>query len=565
MSAPARPAPRGRVRRAAHFVFARRLCFGGLAGALTFFCLSIAPSLLPRGPVTQGVLSGAAAAIGYGLGSAASATTRRFLRHEPSHTVKRIAWWLLLAVTVVLVPLFLRFGLVWQDEVRRLIGVEPEDAWNTLLIAVTALGVGLLLLGLARGVRGFARGTARAVSTVVPRRISVPVGVAAAAFLVVGVVQGFLLTPLLDALNSAYSVKNTTTSEGVSQPTSPYRSGSPASLVPWDTLGEQGRDFTGVGAVVGPTAADIAHFNGQPATEPIRVYVGLQSAPTLQDRVNLALRELDRTHAWSRKVLVVVTTTGTGWVDERAASALEYMFNGDTAEVGMQYSYLPSWVSFLVDQQKAADTGTALIQAVEGRLSSMPPSTRPRLYLFGESLGSYGAEAAFPDPQSMEAHVDGALLEGPVFSNHIHNTVTADRAAGSPYWRPVYHDGLHFRFAVSPADLSKPDAPWTSPRIVYLQNSSDPITYFSFDLLWQPPAWLDQPRGPDVSPDMIWIPFVSFWQVAADMMFSGKAPLGHGHTYGVNAVNAWAAIAQPPGWTPQKTERLREVLATPKA
>ena len=215
------------------------------------------------------------------------------------------------------------------------------------------------LLAISRAVRGFARGVARLVSRVVPPRVSVPLGVALAAFVVAGCIQGFLLTPLLDGLNTAYSANNKSTSPGVVQPTSPYRSGSPASLVPWSTLGEQGRDFTGAGSGVGPTAAEIGAFSGRPAMEPIRAYVGLESAATLDARVQLALRELDRTHAWSRKVIVVFTTTGTGWIDERAASPLEYMFNGDTAEIGLQYSYLPSWVSFLVDAQKAADAGIA--------------------------------------------------------------------------------------------------------------------------------------------------------------------------------------------------------------
>jgi uncharacterized membrane protein len=336
--------------------------------------------------------------------------------------------------------------------------------------------------------------------------------------------------------------------------------------VPWHTLGEQGRDFTGVGTGVGPTAAQLGSFNGKTAMQPVRAYVGLESAPTLTERVDLAIRELDRTHAWSRKVLVVFTTTGTGWVDENAASPLEYMFNGNTAEVALQYSYLPSWISFLVDQQKAKDTGAAMIHAVVQHLSTMPAASRPKLYIFGESLGSYGAESAFASPSDLEQHVDGALFEGPVFTNPIHNAVTAERAAGTPFWRPVYGDGLHYRFAVDPADVAQPPGPWQSPRLLYLQNSSDPITYFDYSLLLHRPAWLDDPRGPDVSSDMAWMPFVSFWQVAADMIFSANVPIGHGHTYGINAVNAWADIAQPPGWTPAMTDRLRSLLAaSPKA
>ena len=72
------------------------------------------------------------------------------------------------------------------------------------------------------------------------------------------------------------------------------------------------------------------------------------------------------------------TTTGTGWVDERAASPLEYMYNGDTALVALQYSYLPSWISFLVDVEKAADAGREMIHAVQGRLADDARRRRDR-------------------------------------------------------------------------------------------------------------------------------------------------------------------------------------------
>ena len=238
------------------------------------------------------------------------------------------------------------------------------------------------------------------------------------------------------------------------------------------------------------------------------------------------MKELDRTNVWSRKVIGVFTTTGTGWVDERAASPLEYMNDGDTALVGLQYSYLPSWISFLVDTDKAADAGREMINAVADRLATMPKATRPKLLLFGESLGSFGTESAFDNIDQMLSKVDGALLAGPVFRNDIHNTVTADRDPGSPFWRPVYKDGEHVRFAVDPADLAQPATDWKFPRIVYLQNATDPITYWKFDLLWQHPEWLNQPRGPDVSSHMFWIPVVTFWQTAADMAFSTGVPRG---------------------------------------
>jgi len=548
------------VRAKMRWLFRRRLCFGGLVGALTFFCLSLTPSLLPRGDILQGVLSGITVVIGYGVGSGLSAGIRKLRSSEPSPRFKRSAWWVLLGATVVLVPLFLLLGGYWQNDVRDLMGMSEKNLWDWIAILVLTVVFAALLLLIARLVRGFARVLVRFIDRFAPRKVSATVGVVVTVFVVVGLIQGFLLDPALNALNSAYSVSNGSTEPGITQPTQPERSGSPASLVKWSTLGVQGRDFTGLGPNVGPTKKQISDFSGKPATEPIRVYVGLESADSLQKRVDLALAELDRTHAWSRKLIAVFTTTGTGWVDERAASPLEYMFNGDTAEIGLQYSYLPSWISFLVDTDKAADAGKAMIHAVQDRLAQMPKATRPKLLVFGESLGSFGTESAFDNMDQMLRGVDGALLVGPVFKNDIHNTVTADRDKGSPFWRPVYKNGVNVRFAVTPSDLAQPTTPWKQPRVVYLQNATDPITYWKFDLLWKHPEWLDDPRGPDVSSHMFWAPFTTFWQTAGDMVFSTGVPAGHGHDYGVNPVDAWAAITQPSGWTEAKTQELRKII-----
>ena len=69
--------------------------------------------------------------------------------------------------------------------------------------------------------------------------------------------------------------------------------------------------------------------------EPIRVYAGLRSAPDARTpRPHLAVEELERTGAFDREVLAVVTVTGTGWVDPDAAQSLEYEHNGNTAIVG---------------------------------------------------------------------------------------------------------------------------------------------------------------------------------------------------------------------------------------
>ena len=98
--------------------------------------------------------------------------------------------------------------------------------------------------------------------------------------------------------------------------------------------------------------------------------------------------------------------------------------------------------------------------------------------------------------------------------------------------------------------------------MVYLQHASDPIAWWNPDLLFQEPDWLREPRGYDLSGRMQWIPVVTFLQVSADMAVAVDVPDGHGHVYVKDVANAWAAILQPPGWTPEKTEKLRPLLSS---
>ena len=103
---------------------------------------------------------------------------------------------------------------------------------------------------------------------------------------------------------------------------------------------------------------------------------------------------------------------------------------------------------------------------------------------------------------------------------------------------------------------------WNNPRMVYLQHASDPIVWWSPRLIVSRPEWLAEPRGRDVSPSIRWIPFVTFWQVTADMAFSTEVPAGHGHNYGPSAVPAWADIIPPQGWTPGRTAELTPIIAS---
>ena len=85
-------------------------------------------------------------------------------------------------------------------------------------------------------------------------------------------------------------------------PPSSTLSGSIDSEVPYDTMAKQGRRFVWNAQ----PAEMIAQVMGEDAMDVIRVYVGLESAETDVERVELAMRELDRTQAFDREWLLIV-------------------------------------------------------------------------------------------------------------------------------------------------------------------------------------------------------------------------------------------------------------------
>jgi uncharacterized membrane protein len=369
--------------------------------------------------------------------------------------------------------------------------------------------------------------------------------------------SGVVVDQLVAAADRVFAVRNDQTPAGIEQPTVSSRSGGPGSLIPWASLGREGRTFMGGGA----SAAEIAEFTGAPALEPVRAYAGLESAPTTEARAALAVDDLARVGGFDRSLLVVVTTTGSGWVDPGAVDTVEYLTGGDSATVAMQYSYLPSWISYLVDQDRARESGRELFDAVYDRWSKLPLDDRPRLVVVGESLGSYGGETAFSGEYDLRNRTAGAVFVGPPNFNTLYREFVDDRDPGSREIEPEYRDGRTVRFTNDPAaDIPPTTRPWDGPRVLYLLHASDPIVVWSPQLLYARPDWLEEAPGDDVVDVVKWIPFVTFWQVTADLPFATNVPDGHGHVYTTQYVDAWAQVLQPPGWTDAEADRLRDRL-----
>lgn len=221
-----------------------------------------------------------------------------------------------------------------------------------------------------------------------PRRVALLLGFGIAAALFWGVGNGLLLRIALHGLDSSYRGMDGLLPAEISAPEDPLKSGSSESLVSWASLGAQGRQRV----LAVPSKNDISALTGGPALEPLRVYVGLNSAETAEERAALALAELKRVGAFDRSVLVIATPTGTGWVDPAGMAPLEFLHRGDVASVSVQYSYLPSWLSLLIEPDYGSDTARAVFQVVYGYWHALPKEHRPQLYLFGLSLGARNSD-----------------------------------------------------------------------------------------------------------------------------------------------------------------------------
>ena len=541
----------------------------GVAFAALFFCLSLTPSLLPRDWLSGGIIGGINAAIGYGIGVLAGAAVRRlrFRSRWPAQPRGRRALQVgVIAASIGASLLMVIPAAAWQRQVAALMGIEGPATANYLRTVAIAVLTGAALIGVARLVKDLIKTVARLMIRRwnINDEVALFIGTAIVVIVTITVVNGVLLRGLLDAASAVFQPQNAATRSGVGQPGESERSGSPESFAAWDTLGFQGRNFTGTG----PSGGDLTELNGRPAREPIRVYVGLQTAPTTEERVAVLLSELQRTRAFERRILVVMPTTGTGWVDPIAARAIESMYNGDTALVGMQYSYLPSWISFLADRQKSVEAGRAMIAAIHERWLQQPEGRRPALALYGESLGSMAGQGAFGylhDVEDMD--FSSVLWVGPPNESRLWKDLTVRRDPGTPEVQPRYDNGRIVRFAQasSSAEIAAVAAPaWGRTRVLYLQHASDPVVWWSPELFVREPDWLKEPPGFDRSPAMRWYPIVTFFQVTADMAGnvtdSTGAPPGHGHKYGDTQLDGWVAVAAPPGWTPFDTDRIRRAL-----
>jgi uncharacterized membrane protein len=323
-------------------------------------------------------------------------------------------------------------------------------------------------------------------------------------------------------------------------------SGGPGSVVAMADLGREGARF--VGSVSLPD--DIRQVTGQePVASPVRVFVGVDAATTPEQRVALAMTELRRTGAFDRAHLLIQAPAGSGYANSFPVDIVEVLSRGDSAAVAIGYGLLPSFLS-LGKRRLAALTQRLLLDAIADELRDRP--SRPRILLYGESLGAGVQEMAVPaGPADLDRY-----------------GVTAALWVGTP--GNERSDVFHALCADESYTVDRPDElpdpmPSPRPRVWFLEHDGDPVVRFRPKLIANRPPWLptDGTRGRNIPESMTWKPGITFVQGFVDTMFATNVKPGlfesRGHDYRADLGAVTTAAYDLPS-SPEVAARLEEFL-----
>lgn len=521
----------------------------GVVGALVMYGVSVSPSLLARSWQWHAVASGVLSAVGYIVGL----TIQRFY----ALVVPRLGVEITapqsvsIAFRAVLLLGFFLWFLRWllqsyreRKRANHLVGMRGETLGEYLLGTVCAFILMLALLGVAWGLQWIGRAIVSVLSQWMHMVFALALSLLILVVIVYALTSQVLLKLGINFFTRHARKMNNRTAKGIVQPQVPERSGSPHSRSSWRAVGGQGRVFLGRG----PSRADIEAVTGCSAMEPIRVYAGMpEEGQSLQNAADLVVEELHRTGAFDRAVILIATSTGSGWVDEWQVQPLEYLTRGNCATASMQYSFVPSSINFLTDLDVSEEAAVILFETIRRAVDEIPEDRRPALFVCGESLGAYASQHVFSGIVDVLSRTDGALWVGTPAFTPMHAELTAIRHRGSPEVAPVVANGRHARFVNVPENLwadvyGRELGDWNYPRVVYAQHPSDPVVWWNSELVWHKPDWISEKVDGDVSPHMQYTRGATYIQVLVDMPVAGTAPGGHGHTYHEELIPLWEAI-----------------------
>jgi len=507
----------------------------GILGAELATWAAVSPSLLPR----PWWVTAANVAIGQGIGHLGAASTSFVLnsigkrpqdRLGPQH--RQIVHLAIGTGTAFNAVLSLRNQKKQAELVNKQLVRGPATA--AIGLAAGTAGYGTLLL-IGEATQLAVTKLSRQLGRWVPALIAWPVVTAGLSLTAFALSDRVVFRRWLRSLSHQAQRINKQIFPGTSMPWEPERSGSPWSLEPWSALGQQGRRFVSNG----PRARDIRTVTGTDAKEPIRIYAGYIPGRSFQQSAEKIRAELERTGALRRETIVIQMPAGSGWINNWGACSYEFLTGGDCVTVTMQYSYLPSVFSYLVDKNAPKQAARELIRVIQEEIDRLPKENRPRLYFAGESLGAYAIMDNYHNAEDLLSACNGAVFSGPPRMTHF--TQRLRRDIGSLERLPVIDGGKHVRYAAAP-DHTLHDAfgndyahTWRRPRMLIAQHASDAIVWWDLNLLVRRPTWIHEPQPEALHADTFrqlhWVPFITWWQIGLDQINSLNVPGGHGHNY----------------------------------
>lgn len=363
---------------------------------------------------------------------------------------------------------------------------------------------------------------------------------------------------LYGALVSRLSQNNSKMEPAFSEPPdNDYVSGGPSSISPYRELGLQGRRY--VNEVVTPDVIE-ATLGQKAEKHPIRVYVGVESEPLYATgRSELALDEMERLGAFDRRYLLLISPTGTGWVDHTVIETAEILARGDIATACIQYGTAPSFLEL-----QGVSLGRAqfrqLLWGVRQRLRATPEDQRPRVLVFGESLGAWTSSDVIMH-LGLEGFdhygIDSALWFGlPGLARWSKTGMREGR-------NPLTPEGTVGAFDSFAEYEELTDEQKSRLRALVVDHNNDPIAQMSLRLAVKRPSWLDSTRGRGVPEQMDWEPITTFNQVLVDAMNAMVVVPGEfksfGHDYRADTADFVRAAY---GFPPVSEEQMRALNDT---
>ncbi len=339
-------------------------------------------------------------------------------------------------------------------------------------------------------------------------------------------------------------------------PASEFVTSGPRSVVPFDTIGKEGRRFV----LMALPADVISSVMKEPAIDPIRIVGGYEAAEGTEERARLCVQELEYLGAFDRSLICIASPTGVGYVSYTFTESLEYLTRGDCATVIPQYALVPSAMA-LFDTHDGVALQRRVLELTRDRIATLPPDRRPKLVQFGESLGAQVAlDVAYPGGSNEfdELGLDAGLYLGVPFRS----------ASWNSWWNArAQFDSQRQMSLVSDSDVleARFSDPAARRRHVMVVHDDDPVNRFSYRLVVKQPWWMGPPatRPPKVPREMIWRPVTTFVLTVIDLLngmdFKPGEFVRKGHDYRMDSRGATAATYDLP-CMPEQAEAINEAL-----